>query len=91
MNKAFVCHGDSTTTGGRVIAMQSSMFDAGRRIALDHETATCGNCPGEHYIQASGTETLDGGVATVLDRDAVHCACGDNYVLAAADCGCSTG
>ena len=46
MSKASVCHGDPTTTGGKVIATASTMFDGDRRIALDQETATCGNCPG---------------------------------------------
>jgi len=37
MSKASVCHGDPTTTGGKVIATASTMFDGDRRIALDGE------------------------------------------------------
>ncbi|WP_408585803.1 PAAR domain-containing protein [Paraburkholderia bannensis] len=44
MSKAFVCHGDKTTTGGEVVAASSRMFDVDRRIALDQDMATCGDC-----------------------------------------------
>ncbi|WP_321817809.1 MULTISPECIES: PAAR domain-containing protein [unclassified Paraburkholderia] len=56
MSKAIVCHGDKTTTGGEVIAASSSMLDGDRRIALDQDMATCGNCSGEHPIQGSGLD-----------------------------------
>lgn len=91
MSKASVCHGDPTTTGGKVIATASTMFDGGRRIALDGEMATCGNCLGEHPIQGTGTDTEEDGRASVLDNDPVQCSCGKNHVKAGSGAGCSTG
>lgn len=89
MSKAAVCNGDPTTTGGTVIANASTMFDDGRRIALDHEMATCGKCPGEYPIQGTGTGMNDNGRACVLDGDLVLCPCGNNRVRASANAGCS--
>ena len=91
MSKASVCHGDPTTTGGKVIATASTMFDGDRRIALDGEMATCGNCPGEHPIQGTGTDMDEDGRASVLDNDPVRCPCGENHVRAGSDAGCSAG
>lgn len=91
MSKASVCHGDPTTTGGKVIAAVSSMFDGDRRIALDQEMATCGNCPGEHPIQGTGVDMNEDGRACVLDGDPVQCPCGKNHVQASPDAGCSAG
>jgi hypothetical protein len=89
MSKALICNDDETTTGGHVIATIASFFDGGRRVALDHEMATCGNCPGEYPIQASGTGMIEKGRATVLDNDLVLCPCGQNHVKARSDAGCS--
>lgn len=91
MSKAPVCHDDPTTTGGKVIATASTMFDGDRRIALNQEMATCGNCPGEHPIQGTGTGMEEDGRACVLDGDAVQCPCGKNHVKASADAGCAIG
>ena len=91
MTKAAVCHDDPTTTGGKVIAAVSSMFDGDRRIALDQEMATCGNCPGEHPIQGTGVDMNEDGRACVLDGDPVKCPCGKNHVQASPDAGCSAG
>mgnify|MGYP001556035326 FL=1 len=91
MSKASVCHEDPTTTGGKVIATASTMFDGDRRIALDGEMATCGNCPGEHPIQGTGMDMDEDGRASVLDNDPVQCPCGQNHVKAGSDAGCSTG
>ncbi|MCA8491566.1 PAAR domain-containing protein [Burkholderia arboris] len=90
MSKAVVCDGDPTTTGGRVIATASSMCDGDRRIALDHEMATCTKCPGEHPIQGSGTDMQENGRSSVLDGDLVLCPCGANHVKASSGSGCST-
>jgi uncharacterized Zn-binding protein involved in type VI secretion len=87
MCKASVCHGDSTTTGGKVFATASTMFDADRRIALDGEMATCGNCPGEHPTQGTGADMDENGRASVLDNDPVQCPCGKNYAKARSDAG----
>lgn len=89
MSKALVCSGDLTTTGGLVSAQASTMFDGDRRIALDRETATCGNCPGEYPIQGTGTDMDEDGRASVLDGDLVLCPCGANHVKASPDAGCS--
>jgi uncharacterized Zn-binding protein involved in type VI secretion len=89
MSKSLVCNGDPTTTGGHVIATASTMFDGDRRMALDRETATCGNCPGEHPIQGSGTDMDEDGRASVLDGDRALCPCGANHVEASPDAGCS--
>lgn len=91
MTKLLVCHDDLTTTGGKVIATGSTMFDGDRRIALDREMATCGNCPGEYPIQGTGTDMDEDGRAGVLDGDAVQCPCGKNYVKANPNAGCSIG
>jgi hypothetical protein len=89
MSKAPVCDGDATTTGGHVVAKASTMFDGDRRIALDREMATCGNCPGEYPIDGTGTEMDEDGRASVLDDDKVLCPCGKNHVRANTGAGCS--
>ena len=89
MRKTSACDGDATTTGGHVVATVSTMFDDGRRIALDHEMATCGKCPGEYPIQGTGTAMNENGRACVLDGDLVLCPCGNNHVKAGANAGCS--
>ncbi|WP_233866506.1 PAAR domain-containing protein [Paraburkholderia adhaesiva] len=89
MGKSVVCDGDETTMGGHVIAKESTMFDGERRVALDREMATCGNCPGEYPIEGSGTNVGEGGRATVLDGDQVLCPCGRNHVKAHPNAGCA--
>ncbi|MFX1765940.1 PAAR domain-containing protein [Paraburkholderia sp. A1RI-2L] len=89
MTKSLICNGDPTTTGGHVIATTSSLYDGNRRIALDQEMATCGNCPGEHPIRATGTDMQDNGRACVLDGDLVQCPCEANHVTASANAGCT--
>jgi hypothetical protein len=90
MSKALACDGDPTTTGGRVIAIISSLYDGDRHIALDQEMATCGKCPGEHPIRGTGTDMQESGRACVLDGDLVLCPCGTNHVESGSDAGCST-
>lgn len=87
MMLGMVRHGDSTTTGGRVLAFDSSMFEDGRRIALSGENATCGVCKGAFSILGSGTDCTDNDRATVLHDDQVLCPCGGNRVIAS-DTGC---
>ncbi|WP_233863530.1 PAAR domain-containing protein [Paraburkholderia adhaesiva] len=89
MSKAAVCNGDPTTTGGHVIAKASTLFDGERRIALDREMATCGNCLGEYPIEGTGTNMSEDGRASVLDDDQVLCPCGRNHVKASPGAGCS--
>ncbi|WP_341316677.1 PAAR domain-containing protein [Paraburkholderia sp. IMGN_8] len=88
MRRSMVRYGDPTTTGGRVFALASTMFDDGKRIALHGEEATCGNCKGTFKIFGSGTECTDNGRATVLHGDPVMCPCGKNKVIAGSDAGC---
>lgn len=88
MRRSIVRHGDSTTTHGRVIAFDSSMFDEGKRIALHGEHATCGNCNGTFKIIGSGIDFTENGRAAVLHGDRVLCPCGNNKVIAGSDAGC---
>ncbi len=85
MRRSIVRHGDSTTTHGRVIAFDSSMFDEGKRIALHGEHATCGNCNGTFKIIGSGIDFTENGRAAVLHGDRVLCPCGNNKVIAGSD------
>ncbi|WP_330996091.1 PAAR domain-containing protein [Burkholderia diffusa] len=50
MSRRAVRHGDPTTTGGIVIAVTSTMFNHGKRVAVDGDKATCGNCEGTFPI-----------------------------------------
>jgi uncharacterized Zn-binding protein involved in type VI secretion len=88
MSKAIVRHGDPTTTGGFVIALSSTIFDDGKRIALHGDEATCGGCKGVFKIFGSGTEATENGRATVLHGDPVMCPCGRNKVFVVSDPGC---
>jgi uncharacterized Zn-binding protein involved in type VI secretion len=88
MLRSMVRHGDPTTTGGRVFAFASSMFDDGKRVALHAEEATCGNCKGTFKMFGSGTDWIENGRATVLHGDRVLCPCGKNRVIAGGDAGC---
>jgi uncharacterized Zn-binding protein involved in type VI secretion len=88
MRRSMVRHGDPTTTRGRVIAFDSTMFDEGQRIALHGEHATCGNCKGTFKIVGSGTDCTENGRATVLHGDRVLCPCGKNKAIAGSDAGC---
>ena len=89
MPKTIIRNNDPTTTGGHVIAQISTMFDAGQRVALDHEMATCGNCPGQYPIQATGTTMTEQGRATVLEGDLVLCPCSQNHVKASPNAACA--
>jgi len=91
MTKTLICHADPTTTGGTVIATASTMFDGDRRIALDQELATCGNCPGQHPIQGTATDMDEDGQPCVLNGDLVQCPCGKNHVKASPQAGCAIG
>jgi uncharacterized Zn-binding protein involved in type VI secretion len=88
MRRSMVRYGDSTTTGGRVFALISTMSDDGKRIALHGEEATCGNCKGTFKIFGSGNDCTENGRATVLHGDPVLCPCGKNKVIAGSDAGC---
>ena len=76
---------DSTTTGGFVIAVTSTIFDNGKRIALDGDEATCGNCNGAFKIFGSATRMSCHGRRVVLNGDPVLCPCGQNKVIAGGD------
>jgi len=77
-----VAHGDTTSTRGVVIAVASSMFEEGRRLALHGEEATCGNCKGSFKIVGTVTYMSDDGRMLVQHGDSVMCPCGKNRVLA---------
>jgi uncharacterized Zn-binding protein involved in type VI secretion len=78
MFNAAVRDGDSTTTGGRVFG---SGFPAdGRKVALDGDEATCGECPGKHLIRGSRHGAVVNGRAMVREGDSVMCPCGKNRV-----------
>ncbi|SAK99012.1 hypothetical protein AWB81_05658 [Caballeronia arationis] len=50
MLKAAVRHGDPTTTRGFVMAYSSTIHDDGKKVALNGDEATCGNCEGVFRI-----------------------------------------
>jgi uncharacterized Zn-binding protein involved in type VI secretion len=85
MFKAIATHGSPTTTRGLVIANLSSMFNEGKRIAVDGDLATCGNCGGAWPIIATGIHMTDGGRSTVLDGDKIACSCHENRVIVTTD------
>lgn len=88
MNGFMIRDGDPTTTGGRVVACTSTMFEDGKRLALHGDKATCGNCKGAFHIVGSGTDCTEDGRAAVLHGDPVLCPCGKNKVLTGANAGC---
>ena len=57
----FVKDGDTTSTRGVVSAVTSRMFDKSRRLALDGDEATCGNCKGSFKIVGTATRMHDKG------------------------------
>jgi hypothetical protein len=82
MRKAAVRNGDPTTTGGRVIAFESTIYDKNReRVALDGEKATCRNCEGAYGIVGTGKGIINRARNVVVDGDVVLCPCGKNRVL----------
>nr|WKF61771.1 hypothetical protein HUO10_006303 [Paraburkholderia busanensis] len=87
MRKAAVRHGDSTTTGGTVIAISSTLYDDDKKIALSGDQATCGNCEGSHDIVATGEGMSEPGRCVVLDGDLVRCPCKENRVIVGANPG----
>ncbi|WP_250441106.1 PAAR domain-containing protein [Caballeronia sp. AZ1_KS37] len=88
MRKAAVRDDDYTSTGGRVLARSTgTIFDNGKRVALDRSLATCGKCEGRHLIFGTGSDLFDSGTKIVLDGDLVGCPCRVNRVLAGSDAG----
>ncbi|MFL9862795.1 PAAR domain-containing protein [Paraburkholderia fungorum] len=81
MRKAAVRDGDSTTTGGRVMGSSTGYTDHGKKLALDGDVATCGNCKGLHRIFGAGKGISDRGRNVVVDGDSVLCPCGKNRVI----------
>ncbi|WP_211193353.1 PAAR domain-containing protein [Paraburkholderia sp. UYCP14C] len=79
---------DSTTTGGMVIAVSATMRDNGKRLALEGEHATCGNCKGSWPMHGTGDGMKNRGKRVVVDDDRVLCPCGKNRVIAGADARC---
>lgn len=87
MRIPIVCHGDPTTTRGRVVAFSANIHDDGRKIALHGDDATCGNCKGLWKIYGSGEGAGENGRVAVINGDHVLCPCGKNRVIASADAG----
>lgn len=79
---------DVTTTGGRVIASKAFIHDNGKKLALDGEHATCGNCKGSWPMHGTGDKMRNRGTHVVLDNDPVLCPCGKNRVIAASNAKC---
>ncbi|MEW6346774.1 MAG: PAAR domain-containing protein [Pseudomonadota bacterium] len=87
MRIPIVCHGDETTTRGKVVAFSATVHDHGRKIALYDDEATCGNCEGLWKIFGTGEGVREKGRVAVVDGDHVLCPCGQNRVIANADAG----
>ncbi|WP_408221686.1 PAAR domain-containing protein [Paraburkholderia dipogonis] len=87
MRKAAIRDDDPTTTGGRVMGSSTGCFDHGKKLALDGDVATCGNCKGAHSIFGTGKGISDKGRKVVVDGDSVLCPCGKNQVIAGSNPG----
>jgi uncharacterized Zn-binding protein involved in type VI secretion len=81
MRKAAVRDGDPTTTRGFVIGTSTRINDNGKKVALDGDEATCGNCEGLHKIIRTGKGISDKGRNVVVDGDSVLCPCKKNRVI----------
>lgn len=81
MRNAAVRDGDPTTTGGVVMGTSTRITDHWKRIALDGDVATCGNCTGTYRIFGTGKGISDKGRNVVVDGDQVLCPCGKNRVV----------
>jgi hypothetical protein len=82
MRKAAIRDGDPTTTGGFVIASSTSIRDkGGKKVAMDGDEATCGNCNGTHKIFGTGKGLFKKGRNVVVEDDQVLCPCGKNRVM----------
>jgi len=76
-------HGDSTTTGGRIVAASSTTFEYSKRMALSGDLATCGKCEGGPFPILGTADTWnENGKSMVKSRDLVLCPCGENHVIA---------
>jgi uncharacterized Zn-binding protein involved in type VI secretion len=80
--------GDPTTTGGKVLALRANIHDNGKKLALDGEHATCGNCKGSWPMFGTGDKMRDHGTPVVIHGDHVLCPCGKNRVIASEDARC---
>lgn len=87
MRIPLVCHGDDTTTRGKVIAFSATFHDDGRKIALFGDQATCGNCKGLWNIVGTGEGISEAGRLAVINGDRVLCPCGKNRVMASPTAG----
>jgi hypothetical protein len=66
---------------GLIIGSSTRITDHGKKIALDRDVATCGNCKGTHRIFGTGNGLSDTGRNVVTDGDLVLCPCGENRVI----------
>jgi uncharacterized Zn-binding protein involved in type VI secretion len=84
---AIVCHGDPTTTRGKVVAFSATIHDNGRTVALLGDQATCGNCKGLWKIYGTGEGVEENGRVAAINGDRVLCPCGKNRAIASPDAG----
>lgn len=87
MQIPLACHGDDTTTRGKVIALSATFHDDGRKVALFGDPATCGNCKGLWNIVGTGESISEAGRLAVINGDRVLCPCGKNRVMASPTAG----
>lgn len=85
MNRRAVRDGDPTTTGGIVVVTSSAMTNHGKKVALDGDKATCGNCEGLFLIAGGAHRMTHCGRSIALDGDHVLCPCGKNRLIAGSD------
>ncbi|WP_175731389.1 PAAR domain-containing protein [Burkholderia ambifaria] len=85
MSRRAVRNGDPTTTGGVVIAVTSTMSHHGKRVAVDGDKATCGNCEGAFPIVGGAQHMIHHGRCVALEGDTVLCPCGKNRLIAGSD------
>ncbi|UEP24300.1 PAAR domain-containing protein [Burkholderia ambifaria] len=85
MSRRAVRNGDPTTTGGVVLAVTSTMSHHGKRVAVDGDKATCGNCEGAFPIVGGAQHMIHHGRCVALEGDTVLCPCGKNRLIAGSD------
>ncbi|EMN1925719.1 PAAR domain-containing protein [Burkholderia ambifaria] len=85
MSRRAVRNGAPTTTGGIVIATSSTMTNHRKKVALDGDKATCGNCEGTFLIVGGAHRMTNRGRCIALDGDHVLCPCGQNRLIAGSD------
>ena len=73
--RAYICDGDLTTSGGQVISASSTLYSAGRRIALEGDEAWCPVCQSVGTLSGGDPTSFDQGRRIMWDRGSVRCQC----------------